>query len=35
MLRTLRAKTLIHKIFSSEKNIKMMMQALQENFQNI
>ena len=35
MLRTLRAKTSICKIFSSEKNIKMTMRTLQENLQNV
>ena len=35
MLRTLRAKTLINEIFSSEKSIKMMMRILQENSQNV
>ena len=31
MLRTLYAKTLIREMFSSEKNVKMTMRALQEN----
>ena len=35
MLRTLRAKTSINEMFSSEKNVKMMMQVLQKNSQNI
>ena len=35
MLRTLRAKALIREIFSSEKNIKMIMRALQKNSQNV
>ena len=35
MLRTLRAKTSMYEMFSSKKNIKMTMRALQENSQNI
>ena len=35
MLRTLRAKTLINEMLSSEKNVKMMMRVLQKNSQNV
>ena len=35
MLRTLRAKTLINEIFLSEKGVKMIMRALQEDSQNV
>ena len=35
MLRTLRAEALIREMFSSEKNIKMMMRVLQKNSQNV
>ena len=35
MLRTLRAKTSINKIFLSEKNVKMTMRVLQKNSQNV